>query len=169
MMYLVWEFVVLGILSFSEIFSGYAKEMETSQILSSYLGSTWAGVCIRSFALFAIVTSFLAQTLGLTHFLADGLRVAPGKKNNWWLIILTLLPPSCFALTYPSVFFKALSFAGGICAVILFCALPALMVWNGRYYKQYVSSYQAKGGRWALVLVLLFSAFIVIQEVLRLI
>lgn len=165
--YLIWEFFVLGIVSYSHLFSGFAKGSEASQILMTYLDSTWVGFFVKSFAFFAIITSFLAQTLGLTHFIADGLRVFPNKKNRSWLVLLAIIPPSFFAITYPTVFFKALSFAGGFCAVCLFCILPALMVWNGRYYKQYVSSYMAKGGKIALVLVILFSLFILGQELFR--
>ena len=100
-----------------------------------HLSATWTGVFVQSFAFFAVVTSFLAQGLGLMHFIADGFKVMPNRKNNLWLLLLTMIPPICFVLTDPEIFFKALSFAGGICAVILFCILPAFMVYIKRYKK----------------------------------
>ena len=167
--YLFWVTIVLGMVPFTNLFASYAGGIEASQMISKYLKSTWTGFFVQSFAFFAIVTSFLAQGLSLLHFIADGVKVDPNRKNSLWLIFLALVPPTVFSVTYPSIFFKALSFAGGICAVVLFCILPALMVWKGRYRQQLVCSYKVCGGKFALVLVIAFSLFIMIQEVLRLI
>jgi tyrosine-specific transport protein len=167
--YLVWVTFVLGIVAYPTLFSSYARGIEASEILMQYLKSTWTGFFVQWFAVFAIITSFLGQSLALLHFIADGVKVEPNRKNSIWLVFLALLPPTLFALTYPTFFFKALSFAGGICAVILFCFLPALMVWKGRYRQQLLYSYKTSGGKISLIIVILFSLFIVLQEIFRLI
>ena len=165
--YLFWELIVLGIVSFENLFASYSRGIEASQVLMTYLRTTWTGFFVQCFAFFAIVTSFLAQGLGLIHFIADGFKVFPTRKNNAWLILFTLIPPTIFALINPEVFFRALSFAGGICAVILFCLLPAIVVWRGRYKKQLITPYQVFGGKIALIIVIAFSLFVALREILR--
>lgn len=166
--YLLWDVIVLGIVPIENLLTSYLKGTEAAELLMRYLKSTWTRFFVQWFAFFAIVTSFLAQGLALMHFIADGLKVNPTKKNSFWLIFLTLLPPTFFAVINPNLFFRALSFAGGICAVILFCLLPALMIWKGRYRESKEYSYKAFGGKLTLVLVLAFSFFILLQEILRL-
>ncbi len=51
-------------------------------------------------------------------------------------------PSADLSVIYPQLFFKALNFAGGICAVILFGLLPVAMVWIGRYRKETAASLQ---------------------------
>lgn len=88
--YLLWVTIVLGILPFEDLLSGYSHGIESSQILVEHLRSTWTSIFVQWFAFFAIVTSFLAQGLALMHFIADGLKVEPTKKHNLWLILITL-------------------------------------------------------------------------------
>lgn len=167
--YFFWIAVVIGIVPFKNLLASYSKGIEASQMLSKYLKSSWTGFFVQSFAFFAIVTSFLAQGLGLLHFIADGFKVKLSKKNNLWLILLTLVPPTVFSLTNPTIFFKALSFAGGICAVVLFCIMPTFMIWKERYKLKVECTYTVKGGKIALVLVLVLSFFILGQEILRIV
>lgn len=169
--YLIWEMLVLGVVPVTGsdgIFSYYVQGKEATEALRAQLGTSLIGGFAQVFAFFAIVTSFLAQSLSLVHFIGDGLKVSI-DKNKWYLCLLALAPPTFFALTNPNIFLKALSFAGGICAVILFGILPALIVWIGRYKNKTTSVYSVKGGKVALTLVILFSTFIVIFEIIRLI
>jgi tyrosine-specific transport protein len=63
------------------------------------------------------------------------------------------------------LFFKALNFAGGICAVILFGILPALMVWIGRYKKANSGAYKMPGGKPALVFIMAFAISILFIQI----
>jgi tyrosine-specific transport protein len=81
------------------------------------------------------LTSFLAQSLSLSHFLDDGLQAKKTAFAQIGICILTLLPPLILALLFPNLFYTALNFAGGICTVVLFGIIPALMIWKGRYIK----------------------------------
>jgi tyrosine-specific transport protein len=165
--YLLWQVVVLGMLSFENLFSSYSLGLEYTQIIIKFLKSSWTSFFIRSFAFFAIMTSFLIQSTGLMHFWADGLHVYPSKKVNWWLLMLTLLPPFFFSINNPHVFFKAVNFVGGFCSILLFCILPICMVWKGRYMKVLPSTYRIIGGKILLIILLAFSIFVFIQELFR--
>jgi tyrosine-specific transport protein len=165
---LIWELLVLGIVPIegtSGILESLKQDKEASQALAGILGSSWVSNFAQALAFFAILTSFLAQSLSLVHFWADGLKVSYEKKENVWLCTLALAPPLIFSLIYPQLFFKALNFAGGICAVILFGILPASMAWIGRYRKKASSSYQVFGGKPLLIAIVLFSLFILFFQV----
>ncbi|MFA6119426.1 MAG: aromatic amino acid transport family protein [Parachlamydiales bacterium] len=167
--YFFWVVIVLGIIPLEgenglrEAFlKGNEATIPLRNILKSKIIISFAGF----FAFFAIVTSFLTQTLGLTHFLADGLKIKINSKNNWWLILLAVVPSTVFSLIYPDVFFKALDFAGAYCAVILFGILPALMAWIGRYITKETSIYHVRGGKLSLIVVFLFSFIIILSQLL---
>lgn len=128
--YLLWEAVMLGIIPL-EGRDGLVAALDHGQAATSALrtvvGSSWIGSCAEAFALFAIITSFLAQSLSLVDFLSDGLKIPKIGFGRVFLILLTLVPPFLFALFKPGVFISALNMAGGFSAVILFGALPVIM------------------------------------------
>lgn len=161
--YLLWEVLILGIVPVegnSGILESLKGGKEASQALAGVMGSSLVSGCAKWLAFFAILTSFLAQALSLVHFLADGLKVAHQKRENIGLCALALLPPLACSLLYPELFLKALSFAGGVCAVILFGVIPVSMVWVGRYQKKIPMDYQVQGGRPLLIAVLAFALFV---------
>lgn len=166
--YFLWSLLVLGTVPLEGphgIVESYRSGKEATYALHAALGNDKIAAFAQAFAFFAIVTSFLAQGLSLSHFIADGIKTIPTRKNAWWLSILALLPPLIFALSYPEVFFKALSFAGGICAMILFGIFPITMAWIGRYKKHLPSSYHVKGGKVALVVGFVFTLLVLGCEV----
>jgi tyrosine-specific transport protein len=166
--YVVWEVLVLGIVPLEGAFGildSLKKDQEASQALAGILGSSSVSLFAQCLAFFAILTSFLAQSLSLVHFLADGFKVKHEKKENVWLCLLALLPPLILALSYPKLFFTALNFAGGICAVILFGVFPVMMVWIGRYRKRESSGYRVFGGRPLLIAILFFALLVFFFQV----
>ena len=52
-------------------------------------------------------------------------------------IFSVFIPPTLISLTYPHIFLKALSYAGGYSCAILFGLFPPVMAWVGRYVKKY--------------------------------
>ena len=118
--YLIWEVVALGILPFNEILHSFKIDVDAAQAIRTYLGSHLIGYTAQSLAFFAILTSFLAQALSLTNFLSDGFKIKHKERENIGMCLLALIPPLLFSLAFPDIFFKALNFAGGICAVVLF-------------------------------------------------
>lgn len=166
--YLIWEWLMIGVVPYDSIFQSYQNKTAADYALRKSLGTATVVYFAQGFSFFAIITSFLAQGLSLTHFIADGLKVKLGAKNNLWLLLLSLGPPCLLGIFYPHIFFTALSFAGGICAVALFGFLPVLMAWEGRYVQKYKTPYQLKGGKSVLALIFAVSLFIFVQEVLKL-
>lgn len=170
LIYLFWQALVLGVIPIEGqegIRHSFLMGKAATQPLSYHLNSSVIIVFAKGFAFFAIITSFLAQSLGLMHFIADGMKVQPTKKNSRWLIVLTLAPPILFTLTYQNLFLKALSFAGGFCAVILFGIFPSLMAWTGRYQRKYHSKYRVIGGKCLLIIAILFSSFLALNELAK--
>ncbi len=167
LIYLVWSLLVLGVVPIEGIQESYTKGEEATIALRGTLGFTWISHFAQGFAFFAVVTSFLAQGLTLTHFLADGFQLPTTQKNLSWLCPLALFPPFFFALYNPQIFFRALSFAGGICAMVLFGILPISMAWIGRYVRKHFSDYRVSGGKPALIFALLFSFLVIGCEIAR--
>ncbi len=166
--YVIWEILVLGIVPIGGahgLVESLTKDQEASQSIAAIIGSPSVRLFSQGLAFFAILTSFLAQALSLVHFLADGLKINYKKQESLGLCILALLPPLILSIIYPQLFFKALNFAGGICAVILFGILPAAMVWIGRYRMASSGSYKMPGGKPALIFIFTFALFILFVQI----
>ncbi|MCH9630011.1 MAG: Tyrosine-specific transport protein [Chlamydiia bacterium] len=168
LVYVLWEIIALGILTVNGpngILESYHNDIGAAQALRNVLGSNSLGIFAQLLAFFAILTSFIAQSLSLVHFLGDGLKVKKKKRENVWLCLLALGPPLLFSIIFPQLFFAAINFAGGVCAVILFGVLPVLMVWIGRYRHKIPSNYKIMGGQPLLVCIMLFALFVVVYQV----
>lgn len=156
--YLLWEWLILGILPVQGpggLEEAFLEQQLPSVALERVAGELWVADVALWFSFFAIATSYLAQSLSLVDFLADGLRVKKTRQHRFWLSGLALLPPFLFALVYPKIFLSALSLAGGFGAVILFGVLPVCMAWVVRYRREPKSSPLVPGGRPILFLTLL--------------
>lgn len=162
--YLFWEIVTLGVLPIGEIHHSYNIDVDAAQALRTYLGSSFIGYSAQGLAFFAILTSFLAQALSLTNFLSDGFKIQHKERENVWMCLLALLPPLIFSFLFQDLFFQALNFAGGICAVVLFGIFPALMTWVGRYQKKNLLEDRVFGGRPLLILILLIACVIFFDQ-----
>lgn len=167
LIYLVWSILVLGVVPQNMIQDSYRLGEEATVSLHKVLGSNSITHFAQGFAFFAIVTSFIAQGLTLVHFIADGFKLAPVRKNLWYLCLLVLVPPLVCALYNPNLFYGALNFAGGICTIILFGFLPISMVWIARYRKNHPAPYRVFGGKTALILAALFSLLVLSFELIR--
>lgn len=163
--YLIWEFIVLGILPLDQIKESLQTGRDSSQALSLFLNLTQIKIWAGGLAFFAILTSFFSQALSLVHFLADGFKITRKKYEPLSLCLLAFCPPLLFALCYSHLFFKALSFAGGICAVILYGILPVIMVWIGRYHKAMKGAYRFPFGKLSLVLVFIVAVSVLFLQI----
>jgi tyrosine-specific transport protein len=164
--YLLWQILVLGTVSVEELVASFRLGQEGSQALVTIIKSPWVAFFAQGLAFFAILTSFLAQSLSLVHFLADGFKISSEKRENPLLCLLVLIPPLILAFACPRIFFQALNFAGGFCAVLLFGVLPVLILWIGRYRKAIVAPYVVPGGKPLLCLVFVFACCIFIFQLL---
>ena len=167
--YLLWEFVMLGIIPVggcSGLMQALDQGQAATQALKGATGLVWMSTIGQTFALFAIITSFLAQSLSLVDFLADGLKVPKIKWGRRFLLLLTLAPPFVLAFLYPGIFIRALNFAGGFSAVILFGAMPALMVWSLRYRKNIKMVKILPTGRFLFISILIIATVVFLIELL---
>jgi tyrosine-specific transport protein len=160
LVYVLWEAVMLGIIPIQGR-EGLIQALDQGEVATSALrgvvGISWINTVAQAFALFAIITSFLAQSLSLVDFLADGLKIPKIKYGRFLLVLMTLVPPFAFAFVYPGIFIKALNMAGGFSAVILFGVMPVLMVWVLRYRRKTGSVKMLPLGRMVLSIVILFA------------
>lgn len=157
--YLLWLIVALGSLPERVISSSYIQDVDAAEAISRVYKSSGLALAARCLAFFAILTSFLAQSLSLAHFLGDSFKIKEKKRENPILIGAALIPPLICSVIYPQIFFKALNFAGGICAVVLFGVYPAIMVWRGKQSRL--------GNKPVLISIFGFAIFILIYQILQ--
>ncbi len=155
--YLVWEFLILGIIPVAELTAAKSEGQTAVMPLKELLQNPWIFNIGSIFAFFVLTTSYVALSLAFLDFLADGLKI---KKEGFKKIALCLAifaPPTVIALSYPGIFITALEYAGGISCALLFGLLPPVMVWVGRYIKKYkTGGEQLKGGKLMLSVLILF-------------
>lgn len=168
LIYLIWEVVMLGIIPLEGregLLSALDQGGVATSVLRKVVGKSWINTVAQSFALFAIVTSFLAQSLSLIDFLADGLKIPKVRFGRLGLVFLTLALPFLFAYLYPGIFIKALNLAGGFSAVILFGVMPVCMVWILRYKEKRMQPQLLPFGRFLLGVIFLIAVSIFLLQV----
>lgn len=169
--YLIWEWLILGLVS-SDGEGGFLHVIDegnmATELLESAVGSLWVTDVVQYFAFFAILTSFLGNSLSFVDFLSDGLRIKKKALGKLCLCMLVLVPPFILSLIYPRIFLMALNYAGTFGAVTLFGILPALMVWQGRYVKGLGYQPLVPGGKVTLAAIILFALWIISRQLINL-
>ena len=165
--YLLWNAVIFGLIPTD---SDPVSQTAEGEVILSLLRQGRAGAYfsffMQTFSFFAILTSFLGVSLSFIDFLADGLHVKKKKKNRIFLALLTIVPPALFSLAFTGIFIQALNYAGAFGAVLLFGALPCLIVWKGRDGRD-KSLQMVPGGKGVLLLILLGATFIFSMQLIR--
>lgn len=170
--YLLWNLVVRGSMSGSQLLIWSHQDRALTQMtesLANLASSHWLSTATQLFTTLCVSTSFLGVALGLTDFVADGLKV---KKQGWalWLVLaLTVLPPLIAVIIDPAIFIPALVFAGLLC-IYLLMFLPSLMTYMGRYHHQGMAKgYRVFGGKLLVSTVLVISVGLMIYAVVEII
>jgi len=165
--YILWDFAILGALprdgenGLATIMQRGGSTTDLTHSLSFYLHNHSINGFAHLFTAICVMTSFLCVSLGLSDFLADGLKIEKKGRGNLIVTAVTFLPSLIIVLFYPSIFVKALSYAGIFC-VILVVLLPALMVWSGRYHKKFdTTRYQVMGGKLPVLVIILIGLAII--------
>jgi tyrosine-specific transport protein len=138
--YLLWQWIVMGIIPKKEIFAALEAGRPVTAALKGLTGKMWIFWIGQMFAFFALITSLLGVAFSMVDFLADGMKVQRTGIRRMGLSALTFAPPLVLATVYPSIFDKALGVAGGFGEGILNGAIPILLVWVGRYRKSLTPS-----------------------------
>jgi tyrosine-specific transport protein len=126
LVYGLWELVVLTVVPLDGLTTALANGQSAVAPLQGQLQASWLSTAGQFFGLFAIVTSYLGVSLGLTDFLRDGLR----KGHPVLLGLLVQLPPLLITFTSPYLFLSALKYGGGFGSAILLALLPIAMAWK---------------------------------------
>lgn len=154
LVYLLWEFIILGIVPVEDLRLTLDLGEGATQPLSQILQNPWIATWATLFSFFAIVTSFLGVGLSLSHFLSDGFKIKQTMSGKMLSALLTFGIPLLFVLFYPRGFIVALEYAG-IFVAILLGILPILMVWRGRKVHEGDAPYTVWGGKGLLAVMLL--------------
>ena len=161
--YLIWDYLIKGIIPIAGphgLLEARTLGVSAVEPLSYSLGGSPIYLISNFFAFFALTTSFIGVTLGLLDFLSDSLEVPKTSFNKLWLCGLIYIPALLITFINPGIFLTALSWAGGFGCALLLGLLPILMVWRGRYHKEYPHLYiQLPGGKPLLSILFLFVIF----------
>ncbi|MBT3394570.1 MAG: tyrosine transporter [Waddliaceae bacterium] len=158
--YLIWESIILGIIPVEGLVAALREGHSTAYVVKGVVGGMYFTLAAQTLAFFAIVTSLLGVGISFVDFLADGLKIKKDRKGKVALCFMVLALPYFLAISYPAVFFTALTYAGGYGAVILFGILPAAMVWSGRK-KGLSLKKPLPGGKKALIAVIAFAVTVI--------
>jgi len=165
--YVFWQTISFGIIpatgpdSFATIDQDSVGEFVW--LMSRVVGSTNVGTVLNSFALLAIITSFLTNALSLFDFLRDTL---PKNKINTRFIIaiITFLPALIIAITTEQAFTHLLAYAGAFLAIFV-CIMPAIMVYKIRKKATQPLAFQTPGGLFTPAVVFLSGIGIVVLAI----
>lgn len=157
----IWVVVGVGALPLVEGEDSLRYAFENSLPVTVPLGhqihAPFFTLAAMVFALVAIVTSFIANGLGLLGFIGDFTKNFLRIENRAFVAVLSFLPPCLVALFFPAIFLKAIDLVGGVGIAILFGILPAIIAFR----------HTGTIRRLALPMLLLFSvalAFEVLKE-----
>lgn len=165
--YILWELLILGLVPKEALLAAKVHGSTAIEPLKALFPHSSIYTIGQFFGIFALTTSFLGVTLGLFDFLSDGLQMAKEGGRKVFLACLVYGPPVVIAAINPNIFLRCLGYAGGIGCALLLGFYPALMVWVGRYRKNYPKlSCQLFGGKKMLIALFAFVLFELVIELL---
>lgn len=133
-MFLLWEASVLGA-------GGIAIDSLPGSDPLTWLrqSSSSSGFFINAFTLLAVSTSYIAFIFSLSGFIQDAFEIeGVNGGNKARVYLLTLAPPTIWALIDPDSFITALDLGGTYGVLFLFGILPPLLSYAQRYSKDAV-------------------------------
>jgi tyrosine-specific transport protein len=166
--YAIWEWLILGLVPMGGGVGLKALSNEgemATYALKMAAGTSRIADLAQYFAFFAILTSFLGNSLSFVDFLADGFKVRKDRMGKLLLCILVIVPPLLLSVVYPHLFLTALNYAGAFGAVTLFGIMPALMVWSGRYREKIKAPKMLPGGKTTLITIILFGLVVIALQI----
>lgn len=161
--YVLWISLVFSVVPYHG--NNGLEQMSTSahpvsdlqSALNASLHTEWITQAANIFSAICIITSFLANSISLTDFIADGLNLPQNTKKTSLVYVIAYFPALCAVLFYPKAFLLGLSIASTL-AIIQLLVLPGLIVWFLRYKNKSIElNYSVFGGKPLLLLVLMLS------------
>ncbi|HVE44085.1 MAG TPA: aromatic amino acid transport family protein [Gammaproteobacteria bacterium] len=161
--YMLWNYVILSILP-ADISLVKNAEIVT-QLLENTVPLISIVLLVKSFSLFALLTSFIPNSISLVDFVKDGVRHSFNNviENDVVCLCVVFIPSFLFTISYPHLFLNMLEFAGGFIDVLLFGVLPAMIILMGRKTMT-TAKYQVSGGMVTPIFVLIFSSIVLLLK-----
>lgn len=164
--YLIWEFIILGLLPYDGEFSLLSilnSNQDQLKLMIGFLDIHYQlnrfSELVALFSFFAISTSFWGVMISLRDFIDDGLNLHQYAYHKLYAISLAFIPPILLVLLIPSGFSTFLHFAG-IIILLLYAFLPLYLVYRARYLLKLQSEYTLPGGKLLLKVLFIISMFI---------
>lgn len=166
--YFLWEYLILGILPIDQINNANESQIVVDLLQQVSIPTISVMFFVKSFSMFAMLTSFLPNTISFVDFLKDGFKKQFNNqvRHNLLIYAFVLIPPTLCTLIYPKLFLHAISFAGGFIDVILFGVLPALLILLGRRIRKTPSAYQVAGGIMTPIIILMLSGAVLVLKLM---
>jgi len=127
----LWIQTALGVLplddSATSLLTSFHKNLPATVPMSQIIATPLFMIAALVFSLLAIMTSYLANSMGLMGFIQDMTENHLHIQSRKAVIGLTFIPPLAIALIWPEVFLQALNIVGGVGIVILFGILPCII------------------------------------------
>jgi tyrosine-specific transport protein len=169
--YAIWQWVVLGSVPLegsNGLQEAFSKGQAATEALYAIVSNTYFVALAESFAFFALVTSYLGIALGLFDFLRDGLKLQQQISHKLCIGALVVLPVIFFATAFPNAFVLALEVSGGFGDALFSGIIPVLMVWVGRYSKNFIGNYRVAGGKGLLAAMFFCSSYVLVIQWVKL-
>jgi tyrosine-specific transport protein len=161
--YIIWQLTILGTIPLEGpggLAEALQKGLNAIAPLEHQLSKSFLSSIGQTFAFFVMTTSFIGISIAFVDFLADGLKISKKGWHKFGICLLIFLVPLFITLINPTIFLKALGYAGGIGVALLLGIMPILMVWRGRYKQGHsLAHQQVPGGKFLLVLLFAFAIF----------
>jgi tyrosine-specific transport protein len=170
--YIAWDAAIMGVIPVvgeNGLMAMMGSKSSTSDLvntLSATASTESINFFVKLFTSVCVLTSFLAVSLGMTDFLADGFRLEKKGISAFFIHMVAFIPPLTVVLFFPNAFIKALEYAGIYC-IVLQILLPAWMVWHGRYHRNLAKNYKVPGGKVLLAFMLVFAIILITHSVFK--
>ncbi|MFM6826043.1 MAG: amino acid permease [Dolichospermum sp.] len=169
LMFLAWNAVILGCVTpdIMQLIPGHDSIFDPLKILENGASGEWFAMLLSIFSEFAIVTSFIGITYGLTDFFKDISLITKSEISRLPLYSLVLLPPLSLGTFNPSIFFQALEYTGTFSISILAGIMPPLMSWKQSQNPElFPSNHQAlfPGGKLTLIFIIMGGILLIVRQ-----
>ena len=165
--FLLWQWMIIGSIPQEILAKTLSDGLPVTQALQVYTGRLEIYRIGQCFAFFALTTSLLGVCFSMVDFLAEAVSVSARGMRRVLLTLLTFLPPVLCVFWNPSIFDKALGFAGGVGEAFLngFVPIAFFVIMKKRFDKEKM---QIKN-KLLLALLSLFCLFVFCIEIHELI
>ena len=162
--YVVWQLLIHGIVPYESLDQAMQNGHNAIIPLEETLQKGSLSTIGQAFAFFAMTASFIGLAIAFFDFWADGLKWQKKGMKKVGLMALVFAIPFVVSIINPTIFFLALTWAGGIGVALLLGIMPILFVSSGRYWQKRSKVHrELGGGKVTLCILFAFCVFVLYQ------